>query len=93
MAAARRIKDAGDIDCHFVYVMPPNIETIQNRMIRYRYGTETKDSLQNKINRIQREMNNIGEDGWIDKIIVNDNIERFKARAGVHIAFKLYNLR
>ena len=91
MTAAKSI--SGKMDCHFVYVMPPNIETIQNRLIRYRYGSETKDSLADKCNKMQREIKNIGEHGWIDKIIINDNLDRFKARAGVHIAFKLYNLR
>ena len=50
LAAAKFIKDSGDIDCHFIYVMPPNIETIQNRLIRNRYGSETKVSLHNKCN-------------------------------------------
>jgi hypothetical protein len=49
LKAARSIYAKGEVECNFVYVMPPSPEEIEIRLIRTRYGSETKQSLSNKI--------------------------------------------
>ena len=73
--------------------MPPAPEEIERRVIRNRYGSETKDSLKSKIAKIKFEMNSIRGQNWINHILVNDNRDKFLGRAGVHIMHRMYELR
>ena len=73
--------------------MPPKTDDIEVRIIRNRFGTETKQSLSNKIASIKREFETIKGQDWINTILINDNKEKFLARAGVHVVFKMYELR
>lgn len=56
LKTARQIHQSGHIECNFVYIMPPDTDSIQNRLIRNRYGTESKQSLAAKIAQMRREM-------------------------------------
>lgn len=50
LRTARYIHDSSGIDCNFIFVQPESIETLSNRIIRTRPGSETKESLSNKMN-------------------------------------------
>uniref|UniRef100_A0A7S3CNJ0 Uncharacterized protein n=1 Tax=Strombidium rassoulzadegani TaxID=1082188 RepID=A0A7S3CNJ0_9SPIT len=93
---ARAIKDSGDIDCNFVYVRPPTHEDIEVRIIRNRFGSETKMSLATKMGKIRHEFSLLEQGYYSDlfkKILVNDLREKFLNRAGVEIGLNLYKFK
>ena len=54
-----------------IFIEPPDIETLKNRLKGR--GTETKEQIEERIKRVELEMN---ESGKFDKVIVNDNLEK-----------------
>jgi guanylate kinase len=61
-----------DLNPLFVFVKPPNIQVLEERL-RQR-GTETEESINKRLSRAKYEMVYGEEDGNFDKVIVNDNI-------------------
>ena len=73
---AKRLKDYFGDDCLAVFIAPPSLEILIQRLKNR--GTETEESLKKRIARIKKEFeykNNF------DKILINDNLEQAKAEA------------
>ncbi|KAF7561544.1 hypothetical protein G7046_g2596 [Stylonectria norvegica] len=64
---------ASDIEARFVFVSPPSIEELEARL-RGR-GTETEQSIQQRLNRAQEELA-YSKSASFDKIITNDNLDQ-----------------
>ncbi|CAG9982056.1 unnamed protein product [Clonostachys byssicola] len=62
-----------DIDARYVFILPPSVEELEKRL-RGR-GTETEDSVQQRLNRAKEEIA-FAEQGGFDKIITNDDLEK-----------------
>jgi guanylate kinase len=90
---AKLTLDEHGLDCNVIYVQPCSIEELSNRVIRNRPGTETKDSLQNKMNFALKEMEFAKRCDWIERIFTNDKIDEFTQKATVHLMFILYKLK
>jgi hypothetical protein len=76
LQAAQYIKTQGEVDCHFVYVRPPTVQDIEIRMIRNRFGSETKQSLAQKIVEARREIEKVIAGAYndlFDAVIINDS--------------------
>jgi len=67
---AKKIRNSFD-DALLIFLMPPDINTLLNRL-NYR-GTETEDD---KNKRVKRALEEIEERIFYDYIVVNDNLER-----------------
>ena len=90
---ARDINDTSDIDCNYIYIQPPSVESLSNRIIRTRPGTETKDSLATKMNYAWSEMELAKRLDFIDRVFTNHQEEDFLKKATVHLLFDLYKLK
>ena len=53
---AQWIHDQNIIDCNYIYIQPPSVEELSNRIIRNRPGLETKESLNLKMSKAVSEM-------------------------------------
>mmetsp|Transcript_35632 Transcript_35632/g.54501 ORF Transcript_35632/g.54501 Transcript_35632/m.54501 type:complete len:141 (-) Transcript_35632:44-466(-) len=95
LAQVKAIKEKGFIDSFFVYVRPPSIQDIEIRMIRNRFGQDTKETLQHKLKMIDLELKEVNTpaSSLFDKIVVNDLRKKFLDRVVVHIMFNLYKRR
>ena len=72
---AKSIFDQKKIECNFLYVKPPSTDDILLRIIRNRHGSETQDTLKQKMAKINRELSSISSEKWINEIIMNDTVE------------------
>ena len=92
--AAEQIVQVDDIKCNFIYIMPKSASDLKAIMIRRRYGLDTADELNHKINLIRAEMERVKSFKWINQIVVNDGSEEeFLKKAGVYLAWSLYQIR
>ncbi|CAH0027474.1 unnamed protein product [Clonostachys rhizophaga] len=62
-----------DIDARYVFILPPSVEELEKRL-RGR-GTETEDSVQQRLKRAKEEIA-FAEEGGFDKTITNDDLEK-----------------
>ncbi|KAF3074967.1 hypothetical protein CFAM422_002742 [Trichoderma lentiforme] len=72
MEGVKQIKNSG-IDARYIFVSPPSIETLEQRL-RGR-GTETEQSIQERLAQAQKELDFSKTPGVHDIIIVNDDLE------------------
>ncbi|KAL6804633.1 guanylate kinase [Trichoderma sp. SZMC 28013] len=72
MEGVKQIKKSG-IDARYIFVSPPSIETLEQRL-RGR-GTETEQSIQERLAQAQKELDFSKTPGVHDIIIVNDDLE------------------
>lgn len=64
-----------DPSCAYVFIVPPSIEDLENRL-RSR-GTETEEKIQTRIGNARKELEyQKKEPGYWDTTVVNDNLER-----------------
>ncbi|CAL8143704.1 unnamed protein product [Orchesella dallaii] len=62
-----------DLNPRLVFIKPPSIEVLKERLIKR--GTETETSLQKRLNAAQEELNYGEEPGNFHIVITNDNFE------------------
>ncbi len=67
---AKNIKSLYPQECMSVFVRPPSIDTLINRLIKR--NTETQESLQKRISKIRKEME---YENSFDMVLVNDELE------------------
>jgi guanylate kinase len=67
---ARQVKIEMPQAC-FIFVLPPNVETLKKRLRRR--ATEAEPEMKTRLERAAREM---AEAPWYDYLIVNDNLDR-----------------
>ncbi|TFA99339.1 Guanylate kinase [Trichoderma ghanense] len=72
MEGVKQIKQSG-ISARYVFIAPPSIETLEKRL-RGR-GTETEQSIQERLAQAQKELDFSKTPGVHDIIIVNDDLE------------------
>lgn len=82
---ASSIKELYGDACLAIFVRPPSVEVLINRLIKR--GTETKDSLRKRINRVKREMT---YENRFDDILVNDVLDVAKKEAEVKVEAFVY---
>lgn len=82
---ATSIKELYGDACMAIFVRPPSVEVLINRLIKR--GTETKDSLRKRINRVKREMT---YENRFDDILVNDVLDVAKKEAEVKVEAFVY---
>jgi len=63
-----------DLDCLLIFIMPPSIQELENRL-RGR-ATETEDSVQRRLNSSKEEIAYANTPGSYDYILVNDDLDR-----------------
>lgn len=63
-----------DLNARFLFLSPPSIEELEARL-RGR-GTETEESLRNRLAQAQNELEFSKQPGAHDKIVVNDDLDR-----------------
>ncbi|ANB13711.1 guanylate kinase [Sugiyamaella lignohabitans] len=63
-----------DLNARFLFIAPPSVETLKSRLEGR--GTETQESLNNRLNQALAELEYSKEPGAHDKIIVNDDLEK-----------------
>lgn len=73
MQGVKSVKYKTDLDARFLFVAPPSIKDLENRL-RGR-GTETEDSIAKRLAAAQAEIE-YAETGAHDQILVNDNLDR-----------------
>lgn len=61
-----------DIDARYVFILPPSTEELEKRL-RGR-GTETEESIQQRLNRAREEIE-FAQQGGFDKLITNNDLE------------------
>ena len=62
------------LDCRYVFISPPSIETLEARL-RGR-GTETEEKIQVRMTNAQEELKYGHEEGNFDAMIINDDLEK-----------------
>ncbi|OTA02878.1 guanylate kinase [Trichoderma parareesei] len=72
MEGVKQIKQSG-ISARYIFIAPPSIETLEQRL-RGR-GTETEQSIQERLAQAQKELDFSKTPGVHDIIIVNDDLE------------------
>ncbi|KAL7941655.1 guanylate kinase [Trichoderma barbatum] len=73
MEGVKQIKNSG-ISARYIFVSPPSIQTLEERL-RGR-GTETEQSIQERLAQAQKELDFSETPGVHDIIIVNDDLEK-----------------
>jgi guanylate kinase len=73
MEGVKQIKAHPDIDARFLFVKPPSLEVLEERL-RGR-GTETEESLRRRLEQAGRELA-FAEEGVHDRVVVNDDLEK-----------------
>ena len=73
---AKRLKDYFGDDCLAVFISPPSLEKLIQRLKDR--GTESEESLKKRIARIKKEL---GYKSSFDKILINDDLEQAKVEA------------
>lgn len=68
---ALNVKRAFGDDALVLFIAPPSIEELRRRLVER--GTENEESLQTRLNRVEREMNQAEA---FDGVIVNDDLEQ-----------------
>lgn len=71
MQGVKAVKQT-DLNAKFLFISPPSLEILEQRLISR--GTETKESLFNRLNAATAEMK-YAESGAHDRIIINNNLE------------------
>lgn len=79
-------------DANFIYIQPKSIEDLTNRIIRKRPGTETQDSLNNKMSYAYKEIEHARGLDFINHIFTNDDLKEFLDKAGAHLVHHVYKL-
>lgn len=65
---------AKNLNAKYIFVAPPSIEELENRL-RGR-GTETEDAIKTRLGNAQKEIDAKDEPGLFDSVIVNDDLEK-----------------
>jgi guanylate kinase len=73
MDGVNQIKTASDIDARFVFIKPPSIEVLEDRLRRR--NTEKEEDIQKRLALAQAELDYADTPDVHDIIIVNDNLE------------------
>ncbi|MCL4136149.1 UNVERIFIED_CONTAM: hypothetical protein GTU68_013990 [Idotea baltica] len=73
MEGVKQVKNT-DLNPHFIFVKPPSIESLEERL-RAR-GTETEESLSRRLTVATKEMAFGEEEGNFDLIVTNDDVDR-----------------
>lgn len=89
---AQWIHDQNIINCNYIYVQPPSVEELSNRIIRNRPGLETKESLNLKMAKAVSEMDKAKRFDWIS-VFTNTHEKEFLNQVTVFLIFKQYHLR
>ena len=71
VVGAKNVKDMMGDDCTLIFVMPPSMEELENRLINR--GTDSEDSIKNRLDIARRE---IEVSHIYDYKIVNDELEK-----------------
>ncbi|KAI9773831.1 MAG: hypothetical protein M1840_006056 [Geoglossum simile] len=73
MEGVKQIKAHPDIDARFLFVKPPGLQVLEERL-RGR-GTETEESLGRRLEQAKRELA-FAKEGVHDRVVVNDDLEK-----------------
>ena len=73
MQGVKSIKKVDDLPARFLFVAPPSMETLEQRLTKR--GTETEESLKKRLAAAKAEME-YAETGAHDRIIINDDLEK-----------------
>mmetsp|Transcript_7943 Transcript_7943/g.11687 ORF Transcript_7943/g.11687 Transcript_7943/m.11687 type:complete len:140 (+) Transcript_7943:233-652(+) len=71
---AKRVKESPAIQPHFVFIAPPSMTILEQRL-RDR-ATETEEAIQKRIGNAQREVDYGITQGNFDEIVVNDDLDQ-----------------
>ncbi|KAF7714714.1 Guanylate kinase [Penicillium ucsense] len=73
MEGVKQVKNS-DLNARFLFLAPPSMEELERRL-RSR-GTETEDSLRQRLDQAVNELEFAKQPGAHDKIVVNDDLEK-----------------
>ena len=85
---AQNLKSVYGAGCMSVFVRPPSVEVLADRLKNR--NTETEESLQKRIQKVKREM---GEENSFDVVLVNDVLEITLKEADHIVETFLYGIR
>ena len=74
----RTIKKSSEISPTYVFVQPPSIEALKERLMKR--GTETEQSLKLRLDTAVEEMKYSAEEGAFHAVLVNDNLDQAYAQ-------------
>lgn len=72
---ARDIHGSGLIDCNYIFVKPPSMEVLEQRLTRRK--TESREALERRLANARKEIEMAEGSGLYERFIVNDEIEKF----------------
>lgn len=70
----KNLKKLNDMTCKFIFISPPSIEELRKRLNSR--GTETEETLKNRMDTATSAINYSQEAGAYDSVIVNDDLEK-----------------
>lgn len=73
VVGATRLKSYFGLDAIFIFIAPPDLQSLKTRIIQR--GTENEAEVQNRLKRAKEELRFAS---WFDYVIVNENLEKSK---------------
>ncbi|KAJ1499007.1 hypothetical protein HMI55_001340 [Coelomomyces lativittatus] len=74
MQGVQLVKSRPEMKCHYVFIRPPNLETLESRLKSR--ATDTSDAIQNRLKAAQIEIKFSETPGVYDRVILNQDIEK-----------------